>query len=153
SVNPISFIAAANNPYNTTGVAQEIFGVLPTTYSSTTDANYWRAAMGGKGSYELGKEDWDWNVGYTHSMSTVSNTYGSIVNPVALTNELANGTFNYVNPSATPGALSNILTTANNLGISKLDALDATAGTPNLFHLPTGDVGLGLGAQFLHESE
>jgi iron complex outermembrane receptor protein len=109
--------------------------------------------MGVKGSYELGKEDWDWNVGYTHSMSTVSNTYGSIVNPVALTNELANGTFNYVNPSATPGALSNILTTANNLGISKLDALDATAGTPNLFHLPTGDVGLGLGAQFLHESE
>jgi iron complex outermembrane receptor protein len=53
----------ANNPYNTTGVAQEIFGYAPTTYSSTTDANYWRAAMGVKGSYELGKEDWDWNVG------------------------------------------------------------------------------------------
>ena len=153
SVVPVSFTALASNPFNTTGVSQEIFGALPTTYSSTTDANYWRAAMGVKGSYELGKEDWDWNVGYTHSMSTVSNTYGSIVNPVALTNELANGTFNYVNPSATPGALSNILTTANNLGISKLDALDATLATPNLFHIPTGDVGLGLGAQFLHESE
>jgi iron complex outermembrane receptor protein len=153
AVSPITFTVPANNPYNTTGVAQELFGYLPTTYSSTTDSNFWRAAMGLKGSYELGKEDWDWNVGYTHSMSTVSNTLGSVINPNALTTALNNGTLNFVNPSATPGALQSILTTADNLGISKLDALDATVATPNLFHLPTGDVGLGLGAQFLHESE
>jgi iron complex outermembrane recepter protein len=153
AVSPITFTVPANNPYNTTGVAQELFGYLPTTYSSTTDSNFWRAAMGLKGSYELGKEDWDWNVGYTHSMSTVSNTLGSVINPNALTTALNNGTLNFVNPSATPGALQSILTTADNLGISKLYALDATVATPNLFHLPTGDVGLGLGAQFLHESE
>jgi iron complex outermembrane receptor protein len=153
TVSPITFTVPANNPYNTTGVAQELFGYLPTTYSSTTDANFWRAAMGLKGSYEFGKEDWDWNVGYTHSMSTVSNTLGSVINPNALQTALTNGTLNFVNPSATPGALNSILTTADNLGISKLDALDATLATPNLFHLPTGDVGLGLGAQFLHESE
>ena len=153
AVSPITFTVPANNPYNTTGVAQELFGYLPTTYSSTTDSNFWRAAMGLKGSYELGKEDWDWNVGYTHSMSTVSNTLGSVINPNALTTALNNGTLNFVNPSATPGALQSILTTADNLGISKLDALDATLATPNLFHIPTGDVGLGLGAQFLHESE
>ena len=153
AVSPITFTVPANNPYNTTGVAQELFGYLPTTYSSTTDSNFWRAAMGLKGSYELGKEDWDWNLGYTHSMSTVSNTLGSVINPNALTTALNNGTLNFANPSATPAALQSILTTADNLGISKLDALDATLATPNLFHLPTGDVGLGLGAQFLHESE
>ena len=153
AVSPITFTVPANNPYNTTGVAQELFGYLPTTYSSTTDSNFWRAAMGLKGSSELGKEDWDWNLGYTHSMSTVSNTLGSVINPNALTTALNNGTLNFANPSATPAALQSILTTADNLGISKLDALDATLATPNLFHLPTGDVGLGLGAQFLHESE
>ena len=153
TVSPLSFTVPANNPYNTTGVAQELFGYLPTTYSSTTDSNFWRAAMGLKGSYELGKQDWDWNVGYTHSMSTVSNTLGSVINPNALQTALNNGTLDFVNPSATPGALNSILTTADNLGISKLDAFDATLATPNLFHLPTGDVGLGLGAQFLHESE
>ena len=153
AVSPITFTVPANNPYNTTGVAQELFGYLPTTYSSTTDSNFWRAAMGLKGSYELGKEDWDWNLGYTHSMSTVSNTLGSVINPNALATALNNGTLNFANPSATPAALQSILTTADNLGISKLDALDATLATPNLFHLPTGDVGLGLGAQFLHESE
>jgi iron complex outermembrane receptor protein len=143
----------ANNPYNNTGVAQGLFGYAPTTYSSTTDANYCRAAMGVKGSFSTGKERWDWNTAYTHSMSTVSNTYGSYINPVALQSELNDGLYNFANPSATPGALKNILTNANNLGIAKLDALDATLSTPNLFHIPTGDVGLGLGAQYLHESE
>jgi iron complex outermembrane receptor protein len=153
AVSPVTFTVPANNPYNPTGMTQELFGYMPTTYSSTTDANYWRAAMGVKGSFTTGSEDWDWNTGYTHSMSTVSNTYGSIINPNALQTELNNGSYNFANPSATPGALNNILTNANNLGISKLDALDATLSTPNLFHIPTGDVGLGLGAQFLHESE
>jgi iron complex outermembrane receptor protein len=152
-VSPFSAVVPANNPFNTTGVAQELFGTLPGTLSSTTDANYWRAATGVKGSFETGKEDWDWNLGYTHSMSTVSNTLGNYVNPIALTTALNNGTLNFVNPSATPNAVNSILTTANNLGISKLDALDATLSTPNLFHIPTGDIGLGLGTQFLHESE
>jgi iron complex outermembrane receptor protein len=152
-VSPFSAIVPANNPFNTTGAAQELFGTLPGTLSSTTDANYWRAATGVKGNFETGQEAWDWNLGYTHSMSTVSNTLGNYVNPTALTTALNNGTLNFVNPSATPNAVNSILTTADNLGISKLDAVDATLSTPNLFHIPTGDIGLGLGAQFLHESE
>ncbi len=153
TVSPVTFTVPGNNPYNTTGINQELFGFLPTTYSSTTDANFWRAATGVKGTFSDYGRDFDWNVGYTHSMSTVSNTYGSIINPAALQAALNNGTLNYVNPSATPAAMQGVLTTADNLGISKLDALDATLSTPNLFHLPTGDVGAGLGAQFLHESE
>jgi iron complex outermembrane recepter protein len=153
TVSPITFTVPANNPYNTTGAAQELFGYLPTTDSTVTDSNYYRLATGVKGTFETGPEDWDWNLGYTHSESTVSNTTSGVINPTALTTALNNGSFNFVNPSATPGALSSILTSTSNLGISKLDAVDATVSTPNLFHLPTGDVGLGLGTQFLHESE
>ncbi|MGA7778059.1 MAG: TonB-dependent receptor [Paraburkholderia sp.] len=153
SVTPFTPILPAGNPYNPTGIDQELFSYLPTTYNSTTDANFWRGAMGVKGSFATGKEDWDWNLAYTHSMSTVSNTYGGYINPNGLSAALANGTYNFANPSATPGGLDSIVTTANNLGISKLDAVDATLATPNLFHIPTGDVGLGLGSQFLHESE
>lgn len=153
SVSPITFTVPGANPYNTTGIDQELFGYLPTTYSSTTDANFWRAAMGLKGTFSAYSRDFDWNVGYTHSMSTVSNTLGSVINPNALQAALNDGSLNYVNPAATPQALAGILSNADNLGISKLDAVDATLSTPNLFHLPTGDVGFGLGAQFLHESE
>jgi iron complex outermembrane receptor protein len=153
TVSPYTVTVPANNPYNTTGVAQELFGSLPATYNSVTDSNFWRAAMGVKGTFTTGAEDWDWNAGYTHSMSTVSNTLNGVINANALTTALNNGTFNFINPSATPAALSSILTSADNLGISKLDALDATLSTPNLFHIPTGDVGFGVGTQFLHESE
>ncbi|WP_144151543.1 TonB-dependent receptor [Paraburkholderia sp. BCC1885] len=153
TVSPYSTILPANNPYNSTGVAQELFGSLPSTYNSVTDSNFWRAAMGVKGTFSVGKEDWDWNAAYTHSMSTVSNTLNGVVNVNGLNNALNNGTYDFFNPSATPGVLNSILQSADNLGISKLDAVDATLATPNLFHLPTGDVGFGLGAQFLHESE
>ncbi|MFP3243295.1 MAG: TonB-dependent receptor [Paraburkholderia sp.] len=153
TISPYSAIVPANNPYNTTGAAQELFGYLPSTYNSVTNSNFWRAAMGVKGTFSVGKEDWDWNTAYTHSMSTVSNTLNGVVNVNGLNNALNNGTYNFVNQTAAPGVLNSILQSADNLGISKLDALDATLSTPNLFHLPTGDVGFGLGAQFLHESE
>jgi iron complex outermembrane receptor protein len=153
SVSPYSAVVPASNPYNTTGMAQDLFGYLPTTASDTTDANFYRAGFGVKGSASLAQRDWDWNLGYTHSESTVSNTLGGQINANALTNVLQNGSYNFANPSATPNALNGVLTTASNLGISKLDAVDGTLSTPDLFHLPTGDVGLGLGTQFLHESE
>ena len=71
----------------------------------------------------------------------------------ALNNIFQNGIFNFANPSATPNGLNGLYQNATNEGISKLDTVDATLSTPNLFHLPAGDVGLGFGAQFLHESE
>ncbi|PCE22879.1 TonB-dependent receptor [Paraburkholderia acidicola] len=153
TVSPYSAIVPASNPYNTTGAAQELFGYLPTTYNSVTHSNFYRVGTGVKGTFSVGQEDWDWNLGYTHSQSTVSNTLNGVVNPTALTSALQNGTYDFANPSLTPNGLNGVLTTASNLGISKLDAIDGTLSTPNLFHIPTGDVGLGLGTQFLHESE
>ena len=75
------------------------------------------------------------------------------LNVNALNNIYQNGTLNFANPAATPNAFNGLFQEANNLGISKLDTIDATLSTPNLFHLPAGDVGIGFGAQFTHQSE
>jgi len=121
--------------------------------AETTDANYWRAATGVKGSFTLPNGDWDWATTYTHSQSDVSNTYSNQLNVNVLNNIYQNGTYDFANPSATPNGLNDLYMDTNNIGVSKLDTLDATVSTPTLFHLPTGDVGLGLGAEFFHQSE
>jgi iron complex outermembrane receptor protein len=95
----------------------------------------------------------DWATTYTHSQSDVSNTYSNQLNVNVLNNIYQNGTYDFANPSATPNGLNDLYMDTNNIGVSKLDTLDATVSTPTLFHLPTGDVGLGLGAEFFHQSE
>ncbi|SDG91465.1 iron complex outermembrane recepter protein [Paraburkholderia phenazinium] len=143
----------AGSPYNPYGVATPLIYTFPNAVAETTDANYWRAATGVKGSFTLPNGDWDWATTYTHSQSDVSNTYSNQLNVSVLNNIYQNGTFNFANPSVTPNALNGLYMDANNLGVSKLDTLDATISTPTLFHLPTGDVGFGLGAEFFHQSE
>jgi iron complex outermembrane receptor protein len=143
----------ASNPYNPFGVATPLIYSFPNSVAETTDANYWRAATGVKGSLTLPNGDWDWATTYTHSQSDVSNSYSNQLNVNVLNNIFQNGTYDFANPSATPNGLNGLYMDANNIAVSKLDTLDATISTPTLFHLPTGDVGLGLGAEFFHQSE
>ena len=140
-------------PYNTTGVATPLTYAFPNTVAEKTDSNFWRASTGIKGSFTLPYGDWDWATSISHSQSTVDNTYTNQLNANVLNNIFQNGTFNFANPSSTPGALNGLYQNATNEGISKIDTVDATLATPDLFHLPAGDVGIGFGAQFLHESE
>jgi iron complex outermembrane receptor protein len=152
-VSPFNFTVPASNQYNPFGVDTPLTYAFPHAVSETTDANYYRAATGLKGSFSLPYGDWDWSTSLSHSQSTVSNTYGGQLNVNALTNIYQNGVFDFGNPAATPNGLNGLYQNANNLGISKLDTVDATLSTPNLFHLPAGDVGIGFGAQFTHQSE
>ncbi|QDQ82280.1 TonB-dependent receptor [Paraburkholderia megapolitana] len=146
-------IVPASNPYNPYGVATPLIYTFPRAVAETTDANYWRAATGLKGSVTLPDGEWNWATTYTHSQSDVSNTYSNQLNVSALNNIYQNGTYDFANPSATPNGLNGLYMNANNIGVSKLDTLDATISTPTLLHLPTGDVGFGLGAEFFHQSE
>jgi len=143
----------ASNQYNPFGVATPLVYSFPNSVAETTDANYWRAATGIKGSFTLPNGDWDWATTYTHSQSDVSNTYSNQLNVGALNNIYQNGTFDFADPSATPNGLNGLYMNATNLAVSKLDTLDATISTPTLFHLPAGDVGVGFGAEFFHQSE
>ena len=54
---------------------------------------------------------------------------------------------------STPNGLNGLYGSTSTQAITKLDAVDATLSTPNLFTLPTGNVGLGLGTQFTHQSQ
>jgi iron complex outermembrane recepter protein len=146
-------LVPGSNPYNPFGTTATLFTWLPNTLSDTTQSNFYRAATGVKGNFSISKEDWDWALSYGHSQSTVTNTYGGELSVAGVDAMLANGTYNFANPSATPNGLNGVFTDTNNIAVSKLDVIDATLSTPNLFHLPTGDVGLGLGSQFMHESE
>jgi len=150
---PFNFTVPASNPYNPFGVDTPLTYAFPRAVAETTDANYYRASTGIKGSFSLPYGDWDWATSISHSQSTVSNTYSNQLNASALANIYQNGVFNFGNPASTPNGLNGLFQNANNLGISKLDTVDATISTPNLFHLPAGDVGVGFGAQFTHQSE
>ncbi|HEY1999164.1 TonB-dependent receptor [Paraburkholderia sp.] len=150
---PFNTTVPASNPFNPFGVGTPLTYAFPETVAEKTYANYYRASTGVKGSFSLPYGDWDWSTSVSHSQSTVSNTFTNQLNVNQLTNIYQNGALNFANPGATPGGLNGLFQDANNMGISKLDTVDATISTPNLFHLPAGDVGIGFGAQFTHQSE
>jgi iron complex outermembrane receptor protein len=153
SITPFNNTVPASNPFNPFGVPTQLVYTFPGANAETTDSTFWRASTGIKGNFSLPYGDWDWSTSISHSQDVVSNVYTNQLNVAALNNIYQNGVFNFANPSATPNGLAGLYQNTNNLGVSKLDTVDATISTPNLFHLPTGDVGLGFGAQFLHESE
>jgi len=152
-LSPFNFNVPASNQYNPYGVSTPLTYAFPGAVAEDTYATYWRASTGIKGSFNLPNGEWDWASSVSHSQSTVSNTYTNQLNTAALTNIYQNGTFDFSNPAATPNGLNGLYQDANNLAISKLDTVDATLSTPHLFSLPAGDVGLGFGAQFTHQSE
>ncbi|TKC88406.1 TonB-dependent receptor [Trinickia terrae] len=152
-LSPFNNTVPASNQYNPFGVATPLTYAFPNAVAEKTYANYYRVSTGVKGAFNLPNGEWDWATSASHSQSTVSNTFTNQLNANVLNNIFQNGTLNFANPAATPNAFNGLYQDANNLGISKLETVDATISTPTLFHLPAGDVGLGFGAQFLHQSE
>jgi iron complex outermembrane recepter protein len=148
-------IVPVSNPNNPFGVPGTLRYVFPNeTYATDTVENFLRVSTGVKGSFTLPHlGDWDWSASLGHSQDEVNNTLSNVINVGALNNLLQNGGFNFANPAATPNGTAGLFGTAGTDAMSKLETVDLTASTPDLFTLPTGDVGLGLGAEFTHQSE
>jgi iron complex outermembrane recepter protein len=154
-ITQVSNIVPASNPYNPYGVP------VPLTYVFTgqaqtlqTDSNFYRAAAGLEGTFNTGSfGQWSWSASFSHSQSTVDNAESGVESVAGLENVLNNGVFNFSNPGSTPGGLDGLYMNDRNEAISKLDTVDITASTTNLFALPYGNVGFGVGAQYLHESD
>jgi iron complex outermembrane receptor protein len=126
---------------------------FPNTQSVTTVSNFYRVSTGLKGTLNTEKfGDWDWSASYGHSQSEVSNSYGNQINASVLSNYLSSVTTSTFNAD-TLNSLPGLFGTSYDQAISKLDTLDATISTPDLFKLPAGDVGVGFGVQFQHQSE
>jgi iron complex outermembrane recepter protein len=126
---------------------------FPDAQVVNTTSRFYRILVGAKGSFSthsLG--DWDWSTAYGHSESDVSNAYTNQINASVVNNYL-NGVTPDTFSAAVLNNLPGVLGTSHDGAVSKLDALDATLSTANLFSLPAGDVGLGFGTQFQHQSE
>ncbi|MFP6561061.1 TonB-dependent receptor [Paraburkholderia sp. B3] len=150
----VNNVVPASNPYNPTGAATPLNYIFPNVPEGVNSySNFWAFSTGLKGQFDTQKwGDWNWQASYGHSQSEVSVTDTNVMNAQAYQNILAGG-FDFANPSMTPNGLNGLFSDANYMALSKLDVVDATISTPNLFHLPTGDVGVGFGAQFQHQSE
>lgn len=147
-------IIPATNPDNPTGAPATLKYIFPNTYSDETIENMLRVTSGVKGSFTLPHlGDWDWAATVSHSQDEVNNTFNNVLNVGPLNNLLQNGGFDWANPANTPNGLNGVLGQATNAAVSKLETVDVTASTPNLFTLPTGDIGFGIGAEFQHQSE
>jgi len=155
SVSPISRVVPASNPYNPYGVPSTLNYTFPNAITGNdTVSTFWKTSAGLKGSYSLPKAgDWDWNLDAGHSQSVVDTTYYNQFNVAALNGIINNGTLDFQNPSLTPNGENGLFQNDYQQAISKVDSIQATTSTTNLFHLPMGDVGLGLGTEFRHESD
>ncbi|AJY11066.1 TonB-dependent receptor [Burkholderia dolosa] len=154
SVSPLPRTVPVSNPYNPFGVPTAINLTFPgNVVEADTVSTFWMANTGVKGSFDAGRFGaWDWSADYGHSQSTVDTTYHNRINVAGLENMLANGTYNFSNPASTPNGLKGVFTDDDQQAISKVDSVTAKASTSNLFTLPGGAVGLGLGTEFRHES-
>ncbi|MFX1736733.1 TonB-dependent receptor [Paraburkholderia sp. A1RI_3L] len=154
SVTQLSRTVPASNPFNPFGVPTPINLTFPNNVGvADTVSTYWMASTGVKGSFDTAKfGSWDWSLDYGHSQSTVDSTFTNRLNVAGVENMLANGTYNFSNPAATPNGLNGVFSDDNQQAISKLDSVTAKTSTTNLFTLPTGNVGFGVGTEFRHES-
>ncbi|MFM0646491.1 TonB-dependent receptor [Paraburkholderia bryophila] len=154
SVAPLSRTVSASNPFNPFGVATPINLTFPGNVSvADTVSTFWMASTGIKGSYNsaaLGS--WDWSADYGHSQSTVDTSYSNRLNVAGVENMLANGSYNFANPGSTPNGLNGVFSDDYQQAISKVDSVTAKTSTSSLFSLPAGNVGLGFGTEFRHES-
>jgi len=154
-ITQVSNLVPASNPNNPYGTA------VPLTYRfegapqiTQANSNFFRISTGLDGQFTLPRlGDWDWAATLGHSQSLVHNTESGLLNVAALENILANGQFDFSNPNATPNGLAGLYASDQNQGASKLDSVDLTASTNDLYALPGGNIGMGIGAQFLHESD
>ena len=154
-ISQVSNIVPASNPYNPFGIAVPLtYTFLGQPQALTVRSNFYRALTGLEGQFRTaGLGDWNWTASASHSQSTVDNSESGLESVSGLANILNDGLFDFASPSATPNGLAGLYVNDSNQAISKLDTVDVSASTANLLHLPAGDVGVGAGAQFLHESD
>ncbi|MBB3228521.1 iron complex outermembrane receptor protein [Luteibacter sp. Sphag1AF] len=126
---------------------------FPGAQAVNTSSDFYRILAGARGSFTTPTwGDWDWAASYGHSESNATNAYTHQINAAVVQNYLNSVTMSTFDP-ATFNTLPGLFGTSRDHATSRLDSLDATLSTTNLFALPAGDVGIGFGAQFQHQSE
>jgi len=156
SVNPatggassVSNVLPANNPSSLGGQPTPIVfnfqSVGPRDELVVSDT-YW-LTVGAKGTWGA----WDMDTGYGHSESHVSVEQFNAVNVANLVADIANGSFDFLDPATTPAANDALRITNSFASVYKLDTLNLKGNT-DLFALPGGPAKVALGAEGRHDS-
>ena len=140
-----------NNPYAAQGKAALVRGRYDKPRTVETNNRALRAAAGITGSF--GSDDqWSYNADFTASEVAVDRISENYLIPQRLADVIANGTYNFVNPSQNSAAVRNYVAPRNvKTSTSRLWQAQATIGR-TLFELPGGPLQAAVGASYRNES-
>ena len=139
-----------NNPFAATGDTATLIGAMPnfTRYDESRSRVY-RAAAGVKGSFG---DDWNYKVDATAMHTDLRRTSEGYVYIQHLLDVIADGSYNFVNPSANSKTVQDYLApTLNSDASSDLYQIQASVSKA-LFQLPGGPAQLGVGGSVFYEA-
>ncbi|WP_445978500.1 TonB-dependent receptor [Stenotrophomonas muris] len=147
---PVSSLLPANNPYNPYGRAIPIeytFFDLGGTIKTNRSTAY-RGVFGLRGT----TANWDWEVAAFGARSSERESVsGGFANRWALADALATGSYNLLNPAATPQSVRDSINIATlRPAESKLQGVDAKI-SGSLGHTWAGEIGFAAGAEWRRE--
>jgi len=138
-----------NNPFAANGNLARLVGLPEQPRETFTDAKTYRAAAGIHGSFGQG---WNYSVGATASKVTLDVKNTGYIYLQGLMDAVAQGTYNFVNPSANSAAADQtVFPDQKKRATSKLAQVIATLDK-DVFELPGGFVNVAVGGQFRHEA-
>jgi len=139
-----------NNPFAAAGDTATLIGAMPnfTRYDETRSRVY-RAAAGIKGSFG---DDWNYKVDATAMHTDLRRSFSGYVYIQHLLDVIADGSYNFVNPSANSQAIQDYLAPSfNSDASSDLYQVQASVNKA-LFQLPGGPAQIGFGGSFFYEA-
>lgn len=108
---------------------------------------FYRALAGLRGQTER----WDWEVAAETSQSLQREYVDNFINRYAFQRILADGSYDFLDPSRTPAPLNDLRLQTKRPGYYRLDGISAKAST-SFLELPAGSIGFAWGAEFRRES-
>jgi iron complex outermembrane recepter protein len=141
-----------NNPFAAAGEASQIyylFGDIP-SFNTLYDRDY-RLAAGVHGDFNL-YGNWRWSLDLTGTEDYLNNAQGGDIYAANLLTAVANGSYNFLNPSSNSAAVRNFIAPLNTQeSESKLYQIQAQLSR-ELFRLPGGPLTLALLGSARYES-
>jgi len=137
------------NPYAAAGAYSQVVARLPYPTEDDTVANSFRYSAGISGSFG---DNWNYTFDATHSEVKLKYTSKGYILLQNLMDAIADGSYNFANPSANSAALQNFVTpTQVNNSTSRLTLFQGTLSKA-LFQLPGGPFQVAVGAAWRRES-
>lgn len=136
-----------SNPFTVPARISYNFGDIPDGFNYNNHS----ARIVGNVSGQLA--EWNWNAALVLNHAWLNTTQYGFIDYQGLLDAVADGTYNFVNPSANSAAVRASLAPGyNKTSTTDMDSLDLNASR-SLWDLPGGSMGLAVGAQFRHEAQ